>query len=132
MNTKILMGASALFMAILGIVASFLPQEILAYAGSRPEGLGVLVVQITGALYLGFASLNWMARANLIGGIYSRPVALGNFFHFAIVGVVLLKALMAGQNTAEIVVGTAAYSAFAISFGLVLFTHPSQVGKSER
>lgn len=132
MNTKILMGVSALFMAILGVVASFLPQEILAYAGSHPEGLGVLVVQTTGALYLGFASLNWMARANLIGGIYSRPVALGNFLHFAVVEVVLLKALLAGQNAAEIVVGAFAYSAFAISFGLVLFTHPRQVGKSKQ
>jgi len=126
------MGVSALFMAILGALASFLPQEILVYAGSHPEGFGVLVVQITGALYLGFAGLNWMARANLIGGIYSRPVALGNFLHFAVVGVVLLKALLAGQNAAEVVVGAVAYSAFAISFGLVLFTHPSQVGKSER
>ena len=117
-------------MAILGVIASFFPQEILAYSGSHPAGLGVLLVQICGALYLGFAALNWMARANIIGGIYSRPVALGNFLHFAVVGVVLLKALIAGYKASEVVVGTVAYSAFAIWFGLVLFTHPSQPGKN--
>ena len=132
MNTRILMGVSALFMAILGVVASFFPQEILAYSGSHPEGLGVLLIQISGAIYMGFAILNWMARANVIGGIYSRPVALGNFLHFAVAGVVLLKALIAGQKASEIVVGAVAYSGFAIWFGFVLFTHPSQVGKSER
>jgi len=41
-------------------------------------------------------------------------IALGNFLHFAVVGVVLLKALMAGQKASEIVVGAVAYSAFAI------------------
>lgn len=129
MNTRMLMSLSALFMAILGVFASFLPQEILAYSGSKPAGLGVLLIQICGAMYMGFAIVNWMARANIIGGIYSRPVALGNFFHFAVAGIVLLKALIAGQRTTEIVAGAVAYSVFAIWFGLVLFTHPSQAGK---
>ena len=131
MNTRILMGVSALFMATLGVVASFFPQEILTHTGSHPERLAVLVVQINGALYMGFAILNWTARANLIGGIYSRPVALGNFFHFAVVGAVLSKALMAGQNVAEMMAGAAVYSAFAISFGWVLFTHPRMIASSE-
>ena len=131
MYTKILMDVSALFMAILGVVASFFPQEILAYSGSHPEGLGVLLIQISGAIYMGFAMLNWMARANIIGGIYSRPVALGNFLHFAVAGVVLLKALIAGQRAFEIAVGSVAYSAFAVWFGLVLFNHPRQIGKGD-
>jgi hypothetical protein len=78
MNAKMLMSVSALFMTILGLGASFLPQEILAHYGSPTEGPGVLIIQIAGALYMGFAILNWMARANLIGGIYSRPVAFGS------------------------------------------------------
>ena len=124
MNARILMYASALFMAILGVAASFFPQEILAYCGSRPEEPGVLLVQITGALYMGFAILNWMARGSLIGGIYGRPVALGNFLHFAVVTVVLLKALAAGQHAPEVVVGAVVYSVMGVWFGLVLFTSP--------
>lgn len=123
------MSLSALLMAILGVLATFLPQEILDYSDSHPEGLLLLIVQITGALYMGFAILNWMARSNLIGGIYNRPVALGNFLHFTMVALVLLKALMVEQSV-EIVVGAVVYSAFAIWFGLAIFTHPIKDGKN--
>jgi hypothetical protein len=130
--TRILMNASALFMAVLGVAASFAPQEILIHFDVRPEGSAVLLMQITGALYLGFAMLDWMARGNLIGGIYSRPVAIGNFTHFAVVSVVLMKVLIAGQKAPHIVAGAAAYAALAVGFGLVLFTHPAQDRKRER
>lgn len=124
MNTKLLMSLSALFMAGLGIVASFLPQEIAAHFGTRPDVHVVLVIQIGGALYLAFAILNWMAKAVLIGGIYSRPVALGNFLHFAVVAIILLKALAGGYRANEIIAGAAIYSLFGVWFGLVLFANP--------
>jgi hypothetical protein len=126
MNTKLLMSLSALFMAALGIAASFLPEEIAVRLGLPPASYVVLVIQITGAVYLGFAILNWMAKAVLIGGIYSRPVALGNFLHFAVVAVILLKALASGMRTSEITAGAAIYSLFAVWFGLVLFGHPQK------
>jgi hypothetical protein len=128
MKTRSLMGLSAAFMAGLGLAASFLPQELLSWSGSQPVGTAVLAMQVAGALYLGFAMLNWMARPNLIGGVYGRPVALGNFVHFAVVAVVLLKALLAGQLPAGTAALAAAYAAFAAWFGLVLFTHPGKAG----
>jgi len=111
-------------MAGLGVVASFLPQEIATHFGARPDAQIVLVIQITGALYLGFAALNWMAKAVLIGGIYSRPVALGNFLHFGVVAMVLVKSLLNGYRANDVIVETALYSFFAVGFGLALFTHP--------
>jgi hypothetical protein len=83
-----------------------------------------LLIQIAGALYLGFAILNWMAKGALIGGIYSRPLALGNFLHFAVSAIILLKALLGGFKPIEIIVGATVYSLFAVWFGLVTFTHP--------
>lgn len=70
MRTKILLTSSAIFMAVLGMLSTFMPQEILEYYGSYREGekFVVPVVQIAGALYLGFAILNWTARSSLIGG----------------------------------------------------------------
>ncbi len=128
MNTKMLMASSAIFMAILGLLATFMPQEILDYAGVKAEGIVLLIVQMAGALYMGFAFLNWTARSSLIGGIYNRPVALGNFLHFTMVSLALLKALGDGPS-AEIVVGALLYFAFAIWFGVVLFKRPSRNGK---
>lgn len=126
MHTKILMSLSALLMAVIGLAASFMPKEILAYAKAWDEGFEVLLVQILGALYLGFAMLNWSARASLIGGIYSRPVALGNFMHFVVVAVTLIKSLLAGFDSIEIMIGAVSYSIFALWFGAVLFTHPAK------
>lgn len=129
MNTKLLMTLSALFMAVLGVGASFAPQEILGHYGFRQGGLAVLLLQLVGALYLGFAILNWTARANLIGGIYSRPVALGNFVHFAVVALALLKIMTGGSlRSSEIVVGSIIYSGLAVWFGLIVFTHPRSKG----
>jgi hypothetical protein len=125
MNTKLLMSLSALFMAAMGIVASFMPQEIAAHFGLQPDSHLALIIQITGALYLGFAILNWMAKAVLIGGVYSRPVALGNFLHFAVVAITLLRALAGGLRANEVIIGAGIYSLFALWFGLVLFTQPS-------
>jgi hypothetical protein len=124
MKTKALMTLSALMMAVLGVAASFLPQEILSWSGAESRGLGVLLIQIAGALYLGFAMLNWMARGNLIGGVYSRPVAMGNFLHFAVVAVTLVKALAGGMRGGPILAGAVLYAVFAIWFGLVAFIHP--------
>ena len=73
-GTRALMACSAMFMLLAGVLLTFAPQEVLAFGGSRPEPISVLVVQAAGALYLGFAVLNWMAKESLIGGIYSRPV----------------------------------------------------------
>ena len=117
------MVSSASLMAMLGLGASFLPQEALSYAGYQAEGMSVLLVQVTGALYFSYALLNWMARGVLIGGIYSRPVALGNFTHFFIVTIVLAKALLV-HVAPPILIGAAIYFIFALWFGLVLFTHP--------
>lgn len=121
MNTRLLMTISAAVMAAAGVAASFLPQEILRHAGLTPAGPAVLGVQILGALYLGFAMLNWMARANLIGGVYSRPVAMGNFLHFTIAALALVKAAAAAPSRWEAWVAGAVYAIFAAGFGIVLF-----------
>jgi hypothetical protein len=120
MNTKLLMTTSAVVMGALGIAASFLSQEILQYAGLVPSQPAVLGLQILGALYLGFAMLNWMAKANLLGGIYSRPLAMGNFLHFTIAALALIKGAVADPSPGVWVAGSV-YSMFAAGFGLVIF-----------
>ncbi len=127
MNTRLLMIVSAAALAALGLVASFVPQEILVFVGARTEPLTVLIVQITGALYLGFAMLNWMARGSLIGGIYGRPVAFGNFMHFTVVALALLKALIAGPRPSVVIALATVYWVFCVGFGWVLFTPPRGV-----
>lgn len=131
MQTKILMSLSALLMAAAGLAASFAPQELLIYADAWDEAFEVALVQVLGALYLGFAMLNWSARVHVIGGRYNRPVALGNFMHFGVVTVILVKAIFAGFASIGVMAGAVAYALFALWFGFVLFSHPNKTEKSE-
>ena len=124
MKTRLLMTLSALVLGILGAAATFLPQEILAYGGMRAGTLGVLLMQMLGAAYLGFAMLNWMNRENLMGGIYNRPAALGNFLHFTIVALALVKDALGGLIEPGLMAGAVLFSVFAVWFGLVLFGNP--------
>jgi hypothetical protein len=129
MNTRLLMRASALFLGLLGVAASFAPHEVLALAGGNPGRVSALLVQIAGALYLGFAALNWTAQANLIGGIYSRPVALANFGHFAVAAIALVKGVVDGETQMAVLLGCIAYVLFGVLFGLVVFLPPRGLGK---
>ena len=125
MNTKLLMSASAVTLAITGLLLTFLPQELLAYFTVGHSEPLILGAQLLGALYLSFALLNWMAKGNLIGGIYSRPVAIGNFMHFMMGGLIFIKLTLKSSATPELIAITVLYCLFAMLFGIVTFTHPA-------
>jgi hypothetical protein len=126
MNTKYLMISSSFFTGLIGVVTSFLPKEILNNVGQGASEFSILIMQIAGALYLGFAMMNWMAKSVLIGGIYARPLCMGNFLHFSIAAIVLIKATMNTIDLKFILIAAIVYSVFAILFGIVLFTSPGK------
>lgn len=117
-------------MGVCGVLLQFIPHEILSYFGADSSGINPLFVQITGALYLGFAMMNWMAKTVLIGGIYARPLAMGNFVHFTVGALALLKYAFAASSLPVVWVLALAYSLFAILFGVVFFTHPLKTKKT--
>ena len=116
------MSLSAIVMGLTGIILTFFPQEIAGFF--KMADANIILLQVLGGLYFGFAMLNWAAKANLTGGIYSRPVTIGNLAHFVIVGLALLK--FGSRNTSNIYVWIAVilYLIFAILFGIVFFTSP--------
>lgn len=122
--TRILMRSTAVVLAMFGLIASFVPDALLARLGEPVTPTLVVIVQVVGALYLAFAMLDWMARDNLIGGIYSRPVAVGNLVHFLVAGLAIVKA-MADTPALRVLWPVAViYAALATCFGILLFRHP--------
>ena len=111
-------------MGFSGIIFTFLPQEIITFSGYTLDNLNVLFLQVLGALYFAFAILNWMARTNLIGGIYSKPVSVANFTHFFIVAITLIKYVFTQQVMIGLWIAVIIYSVFAIAFALVAFGNP--------
>jgi hypothetical protein len=132
MNTKILMISSCIFLGTQGIILTFMPDEIISGLSITPKPISILVLQLLGALYLGFAMQNWMAKGSLIGGIYNRPIAIGNFMHFAVGAMALIKIITKNHTHLVIVISlTIVYSVFAILFGYVFRTNPSRIEKKE-
>ena len=127
-NTKTLMIASALFMGLLGIMFSFLPDQILYALHQIQNPTLILFTQIFGALYFGFGIMNWMGKTVLIGGIYSRPLCIGNFTHFTIASIAMIKAIITGSITYKyFMVITIIYIIFSILFGYILFSNPKSL-----
>lgn len=128
MNTKALMIASVFFLGILGIALSFFPQEIAIYMDLDTNPISILFLQILSSLYLGFGILNWMAKNNLIGGIYSRPLTIANLMHFGTGAIALFKMAIKIQTHFEIILAlTLLYSIFALCFAYIFITNPSKL-----
>lgn len=127
MTTKPIMLASALFLGISGIMLTFLPNEILGFLNLQSDRKLQLILQILGALYFGFAMLNWMTKESRIGGIYNRPIVVSNFAHFLIAALALVKAVFSAPELPQFfLLLTLAYVIFASLFGILLFRNPKE------
>jgi len=124
MNTRLLLGSSAVVMAAAGLAASFLPHELATRLGSQATPSIAVLVQLFGALLFAFALVNWTAKGSPLGGIYGRPIALGNLAHFMIGGLALLKSALNGADDPLIIGAGVVYIGFAIAFGFALFRSP--------
>jgi len=124
--SKILMTISALFLGIIGIFLSFLPKEIINYLNINSNVITILLFQLLGALYLGFGILNWMLKGSRIGGIYNRPVLMGNFMHFLVGAIALIKIVTSIQAHSEIIIFLMiVYSTLSISFAILFKSNPT-------
>ena len=123
MNTKILMMASAAAYGLIGLATLFIPQEILT-ALDLPlvEPLPVLI-QLIGAGHFSLALTNWMAKNSAIGGIYSRPLAMGNLSHTFIGAVILGKYQLANEINGVVLIAFGVYAIFAALFWWLAFKH---------
>lgn len=122
MNARTILTASAIFLGAQGLVASFLPIEILGLMDARAHHrLESTLVQLLGAALLGFAMMNWMARGAPAGGIYGRPLVVGNLVHHMVAAIALLKVASLGGMPAVGIALTIVYSVFAVCFAVVMF-----------
>jgi hypothetical protein len=124
------MTTSAIFMGVIGVLLSFLPNEITNYLSIAPNSITILFFMLMSSLYLGFGLLNWMAKGTLIGGIYNKPIAIGNLMHFGVGAIALVKVASKIEMHSEIVISLAvAYLIFAILFFLIFRNNPTKKAK---
>lgn len=124
-NTKFIMAASAVFLGIIGLALTFSPNEAAAMAGLQVNQLWQVILQLLGGLYFSLAIINWMAKGAAIGGIYNKPILIGNLSHFVITAITLAKMLLNSHGMHySVYLLAAAYSVFAILFGMIFFRSP--------
>ena len=121
MNTKLLMRLSSLFVGLAGIFALFAPDILLRLLHASAVHTLLVLVQLIGALYFSFALMNWAAKDSIIGGIYARPVSLGNFSHFLTGTILLLKYQLSNEFNLLIVSALIVYAIFAFLFYWLVF-----------
>lgn len=128
-NTRFLMIVSAAWLLILALTVSFAGVDLLITMGLEVTAAATPALKLLGAALLGFAMMNWMAKGTMIGGIYARPLAAGNFLYFAIATLSLLKPLFGGSLPVAMIVAMVIHAVFAAAFGWLLFGQgPACVG----
>lgn len=128
MNTKILMIASSIFLMICGFGLTFIPEEIAELLNASTNPTSILFLQILGSLYLGFGMLNWMTKNDLIGGIYSKPLVIGNLAHFLMSTIALIKIVgtYSDSKFISMLSLTMLYVIFTVGFGYVFNKNPNK------
>ena len=123
MNTKILMTTTSLVLGLAGLFALFAPDVLLAMLGVPLTDPLSLFIQLLGALYFSMALMNWTAKDSAIGGIYARPVSLGNFAHFFMGTLLLIRYQLSNEFNPFMVMTLIMYAIFASVFYWLVFRH---------
>lgn len=116
---------SAGFMAAAGALLTFAPLELLGAVPGVQHPALLPALQLLGALYVGGAATNWMSKSNLVGGVFGRPLAMGNLGHFGIGAMALMR--IAAGGDARFWPLAALYAVFAAAFGYIIFFQPKTV-----
>ncbi len=89
-----LLTISAGYNALLGLATSFLPKEILLAFEVQANPISMLLIQIIGAFLIGFAMINYLSKNSIMGGIYNKPILMGNIAFHCISAIVFVKFIL--------------------------------------
>lgn len=97
--------------------------DMAAAAVGAPGPAGEALAQVAAAGLLGLGVTDWMARDTRIGGLYGRPLALGNLLAFVVAATSLGRAWRAGALVPATAAATIAAALLAVAFGWLAFVH---------
>ena len=107
--------ASSVSLALVGLPLSFATGEVAEWIKADSQA-AVPALQLWGALLLGAAVTNWMARGLLVGGIYGKAIVMGNLAHWATGAAVSVKLSVAGVGGGAANGAAIVYVLMAVAF----------------
>ncbi len=117
------MVSSSVFLGFLGLLALFVPEELLKILSLPFINPLPVLIQLLGAMYLSFALMNWTAKDNIIGGVYLRPISIANFSHFMIGALTLVNNQFSNDANLYLLGASIVYVVYAIIFTWLVFFH---------
>lgn len=126
--SRAILSTTAVLAGAAGLAALFAPDEILralttgGAAAAMPPA-AAFVLQLCGGALFGFAMLNWAARGTKVGGIYGRPLALGNLVQWGAGAATWTHLWRAGVHAPAVVAATLVWLACTCAFGYLMFFH---------
>lgn len=122
---KLVISTASIIMGVASIILIFAPDLIVLSLATNYNIHYQSFLQITGAVYFGFAAFNWMNRSRPTGGIYNRPLVISNFVHWLIGSLVSIKYLISIESNHKVFIGISIiYLLFFILFSIILFRSP--------
>ena len=123
MHGRLILTLSALILFAVGGAGLFAADDLARLFDAGGSKILALAIQLTGCGLLGFAALNWMSRGNRIGGIYARPIGIGNLLLFTTAGLTIGKATLAGSLPVIVTAVGIIFAILAIAFAWLVFVH---------
>lgn len=116
--------ASALVLVLAGAALLFAPVEALSRTVPDIPPSAAWLGQLLGAAWLGLATMNWLARFTMVGGIYGRAIVSANAAAYFVSAMVMLSAgRRLGFSTSMLVIAIVALVMAAV-YGYLLFRGP--------
>jgi hypothetical protein len=125
MPSWILLTSTAFIYMLGGMTLIFAPSPVAELLGG-PVAVPTWVVQMAGAAWCGFATLNWLSRGMVVGGIYGRPLIAANLVHALMVTLVLGKAISLGLLPRGLYSLAFAFGVLTVAHGARMYGQPPE------
>lgn len=124
MISNVISRCSALVLAVSGFALLFSSDVLLPRIITGFPVTGTWLGQLLGAALLGFATLDWLSRAAILGGIYGRAVVSANTALYFVGAVSILKAAVRSADATPLLVIGIPAALLAIAYAALLFRGP--------
>lgn len=94
--SRLLFSVTAVVLFALGAPLLFAGDVVAAWLGVRSPA-GEALAQLAAGGLLGLGAVNWWSRGQFVGGIYGRPLGLGNLLCLGSIGASLGRAASSGD-----------------------------------
>ena len=124
MISSLISRVSAALLALAGLALLFASDVLLPAIVPGLPAATAWLGQLLAAAWLGVATLNWLQRAALLGGIYGRPIVLANLALYFVSALSLLRALMSAGTPSALWLAFAPSAVLAAVYGALLLRGP--------